>query len=167
MPRSCTVGHFVTCPQGYSCMAPFDGPLGYCCRGAPQPVASDGCPPGEIVYMERNEVVSCDPFNVDNQGCPSSFSCQWSVRTQRYQCCGIDPLPTPLESKSTISIYLLNIQMTVVHPAKSRLWILIQRNQRCAPRPPNPALLDTSASSVMLTSSSNVVEFHLNVPALW
>ncbi|CAB3401564.1 unnamed protein product [Caenorhabditis bovis] len=98
MPRSCTIGHFVTCPAGFMCMAPFDGTVGYCCRGQPQMTTSDGCPPGEIVYMERNEVVTCDPFNPQNQGCPTTFSCQWSVRTQRYQCCGADPLPTPLEN---------------------------------------------------------------------
>lgn len=68
-------------------------------RGQPQLTASDGCPPGEIVYMERNEVATCDPFNPHNQGCPGTFSCQWSIRTQRYQCCGSDPLPTPMESK--------------------------------------------------------------------
>lgn len=70
-------------------------------RGTPQLIATDGCPPGEIVYMERNEVVACDPFNPHNQGCPTTFSCQWSIRTQRYQCCGSDPLPTPMESESS------------------------------------------------------------------
>ncbi|CAD6185822.1 unnamed protein product [Caenorhabditis auriculariae] len=98
MPRSCTIGHFVTCPAGFSCMAQFDGIVGYCCRGQPQMTATDGCPPGEIVYMERNEVVSCDPFNPMNQGCPTTFSCQWSIRTQRYQCCGADALPPPMEN---------------------------------------------------------------------
>ncbi|CAJ0580667.1 unnamed protein product, partial [Mesorhabditis spiculigera] len=100
MPRSCTVGHFVTCPTGFSCMTQYDGMIGYCCRsrGMPQLAATDGCPPGEIVYMERNEVVACDPFNPVNQGCPNGFSCQWSIRTQRYQCCGADPLPPPIEN---------------------------------------------------------------------
>ncbi|PAV55962.1 hypothetical protein WR25_14492 isoform B [Diploscapter pachys] len=99
MPRSCTIGHFVACPAGYSCMAQFDGLVGYCCRGQPQMSASDGCPPGQVSYFERNEVVSCDPFNLAvNQGCPPTFSCQWSVRMQRYQCCGADPLPPPIET---------------------------------------------------------------------
>uniref|UniRef100_A0A158R459 BPTI/Kunitz inhibitor domain-containing protein n=1 Tax=Syphacia muris TaxID=451379 RepID=A0A158R459_9BILA len=98
MPRACTIGQFVTCPSGYSCQAVHDGMLGYCCKGTAVATASDGCPPGEIVYMDRNEILACDPFNPLNQACPTGFSCQWSLRTQRYQCCGADPQPAPLES---------------------------------------------------------------------
>uniref|UniRef100_A0AC34GWY3 BPTI/Kunitz inhibitor domain-containing protein n=1 Tax=Panagrolaimus sp. ES5 TaxID=591445 RepID=A0AC34GWY3_9BILA len=97
MPRACTIGQFVACPNGYTCQASHDGVLGYCCKGVAYMGSSDGCPPNEIVYMERNEVVACDPFNPQNQGCPSSFTCQWSVRSQRYQCCGSEVLPPVTE----------------------------------------------------------------------
>uniref|UniRef100_A0A914CB91 BPTI/Kunitz inhibitor domain-containing protein n=1 Tax=Acrobeloides nanus TaxID=290746 RepID=A0A914CB91_9BILA len=100
MPRACTIGQFVTCPTGYQCQSQHDPMLGYCCKGVSMATSSDGCPPGEIVYMERNEVAACDPFNPQNQGCPTGFTCQWSVRSQRYQCCGSDPLPTPSESSN-------------------------------------------------------------------
>lgn len=89
----------MTCPTGYLCQSQHDPLIGYCCKGTAVATTSDGCPPGEVVYMERNEVVACDPFNPQNQGCPTGFTCQWSVRSQRYQCCGSDPLPTQSESK--------------------------------------------------------------------
>lgn len=76
--------------------------------------ASDGCPPGEIVYMDRNEILACDPFNPLNQACPSGFSCQWSVRTQRYQCCGADPQPPPLESRLYDLYTLLHITFLII-----------------------------------------------------
>ncbi|KIH66817.1 EB module [Ancylostoma duodenale] len=98
MPRSCSIGHFVTCPAGFTCMTQSEGVSGYCCRGKPHLLPSDGCPPGEIVFMAKNEVVICDPFNPSNQGCPNGFTCQWSVRTQRYQCCGANSMPPALES---------------------------------------------------------------------
>ncbi|EYB98142.1 hypothetical protein Y032_0134g1880 [Ancylostoma ceylanicum] len=98
MPRSCSIGHFVTCPAGFTCMTQSEGVSGYCCRGKPHLMPSDGCPPGEIVFMDKNEVVICDPFNPSNQGCPNGFTCQWSVRTQRYQCCGANSMPPTLES---------------------------------------------------------------------
>ncbi|KAK6044703.1 Kunitz/Bovine pancreatic trypsin inhibitor domain protein [Cooperia oncophora] len=56
MPRSCSVGHFVTCPSGFTCMTQVEGANGYCCRGQTHLGVSDGCPPGEIVYMDKNEV---------------------------------------------------------------------------------------------------------------
>lgn len=98
MPRSCSVGHFITCPAGFNCMTQFEGTNGYCCRGQTQLGVSDGCPPGEVVFMDRNEIAPCDPFNPSNHGCPNSFTCQWSIRTQRYQCCGSSPVPPVLES---------------------------------------------------------------------
>ncbi|KAK6742664.1 hypothetical protein RB195_010116 [Necator americanus] len=116
MPRSCSIGHFVTCPAGFTCMTQSDGISGYCCRGKPHLTPSDGCPPGEIVYMDKNEVVVCDPFNLSNQGCPSSFTCQWSVRTQRYQCCGANPIPPSLESDGCPSRQIAFIDVATGKP---------------------------------------------------
>ncbi|WKX99529.1 hypothetical protein Q1695_014424 [Nippostrongylus brasiliensis] len=103
MPRSCSIGHFVTCPSGYSCMAQFEGVNGYCCRGQTKLGVSDGCPPGEVAYMDKNEVAKCDPFNPTNQGCPTSFTCQWSIRSQQYQCCGANPVPQAQETDGCLS----------------------------------------------------------------
>ena len=69
--------------------------------------SSEGCPPFEYALIHKGEIVQCDPFNIENKGCPStfryskkefilqsslSFSCQFSVAFQRYQCCGKDPI---------------------------------------------------------------------------
>ncbi|CAI4230794.1 unnamed protein product [Auanema sp. JU1783] len=116
MPRSCTIGHFVTCPQGFTCMTHNDGAVGYCCKGPPVIAPTDGCPPGEIVFMERNEVVICDPFNSMNQGCPESFSCQWSVRSQRYQCCGVEVAPVQIESDGCPSRQIAFIDLDTKKP---------------------------------------------------
>ena len=116
MPRACTIGQFVSCPSGYTCQASNDGVLGYCCKGVAFVGSSDGCPPGEIVYMERNEVVACDPFNPQNQGCPSSFTCQWSVRSQRYQCCGSEVAPPQTENDGCPSKQIAFIDKSTKKP---------------------------------------------------
>ncbi|KAK6056935.1 hypothetical protein COOONC_05551 [Cooperia oncophora] len=34
--------------------------------------------------MSKGNIAKCDPFNPSNHGCPNGFTCQWSIRTQRY-----------------------------------------------------------------------------------
>ncbi|KAI6212235.1 hypothetical protein M3Y99_01843500 [Aphelenchoides fujianensis] len=95
MPRSCTVGAFITCPNGYTCQSTqSEFTTGFCCKGDVVSV-SDGCPPNEYVYMKDNQIATCDPFNPPNAPCPSGYSCQWSLSNQRYQCCGATAITTP------------------------------------------------------------------------
>ncbi|PAV76107.1 hypothetical protein WR25_21575 isoform B [Diploscapter pachys] len=95
MPRSCTVGAFITCPNGFSCQSTQNEfTTGFCCKGEIASV-SDGCPPNEFVYMKDNQIAPCDPFNPPNAPCPTGYSCQWSLSNQRYQCCGATPITTP------------------------------------------------------------------------
>ncbi|CAJ0943176.1 unnamed protein product, partial [Mesorhabditis belari] len=64
---------------------------GFCCRGSSVLIArpvTDGCPPGNFVWMDGAEAGQCDPFNPPNAPCPEGFTCQWSTANQRYQCCG-------------------------------------------------------------------------------
>ncbi|PAV57799.1 hypothetical protein WR25_05106 [Diploscapter pachys] len=107
MPRICTPGAFISCPNGYRhdflenhlrtsemfrChrWTPT-ATNGFCCKGEINAI-SEGCPPFEYALIHKGEIVQCDPFNIENKGCPSTFSCQFSVAFQRYQCCGKDPI---------------------------------------------------------------------------
>uniref|UniRef100_A0AC35TNF6 Kunitz/Bovine pancreatic trypsin inhibitor domain protein n=1 Tax=Rhabditophanes sp. KR3021 TaxID=114890 RepID=A0AC35TNF6_9BILA len=46
MPRSCTIGAFITCPNGFSCQSVDNSAIsGFCCKGEITSAASDGCPP--------------------------------------------------------------------------------------------------------------------------
>ncbi|GMR42638.1 hypothetical protein PMAYCL1PPCAC_12833 [Pristionchus mayeri] len=95
MPRSCTVGAFITCPNGYTCQSTqTEFTTGFCCKGETASV-SDGCPPNEFVYMKEGAIAACDPFNPPNAPCPTGYSCQWSLANQRYQCCGATPIVQP------------------------------------------------------------------------
>ncbi|CAJ0931046.1 unnamed protein product, partial [Mesorhabditis belari] len=90
-PRACTMGAFVSCPSGYSCRSHTSSTEGFCCRGSSVLIArpvTDGCPPGNFVWMDGAEAGQCDPFNPPNAPCPEGFTCQWSTANQRYQCCG-------------------------------------------------------------------------------
>ncbi|CAI5444695.1 unnamed protein product [Caenorhabditis angaria] len=92
MPRICTPGAFISCPIGYRCHKQTPSSMsGFCCKGEINAI-SEGCPPGEYAYTRKQEIVACDPFNPENKGCPSTFSCQFAVAFQRYQCCGKDPI---------------------------------------------------------------------------
>uniref|UniRef100_A0A8R1DIZ4 BPTI/Kunitz inhibitor domain-containing protein n=1 Tax=Caenorhabditis japonica TaxID=281687 RepID=A0A8R1DIZ4_CAEJA len=92
MPRICTPGAFISCPVGYRCHKQTPSSMsGFCCRGEINAI-SEGCPPGEYAYAKKKEIVACDPFNPENKGCPATFSCQYAVAFQRYQCCGKDPI---------------------------------------------------------------------------
>uniref|UniRef100_A0AC34QTC2 BPTI/Kunitz inhibitor domain-containing protein n=1 Tax=Panagrolaimus sp. JU765 TaxID=591449 RepID=A0AC34QTC2_9BILA len=103
MPRSCTVGAFITCPNSYSCQSTqTEFSTGYCCKGDVVSV-SDGCPPNEFVYMKDNQIATCDPFNPPNAPCPTGYSCQWSLSNQRYQCCGATAITTPKSSKTRLA----------------------------------------------------------------
>ncbi|KAK6018061.1 EB module, partial [Ostertagia ostertagi] len=131
MPRSCSVGHFVTCPSGYTCMTQFEGVNGYCCRGQTHLGVSDGCPPGEIVFMDKNEIAKCDPFNPSNHGCPNGFTCQWSIRTQRYQCCGANPVPSSPEGDGCPSRQVAFIDGATSKPQVAFIGISGE-HQRCS-----------------------------------
>ncbi|VDK57188.1 unnamed protein product, partial [Cylicostephanus goldi] len=89
MPRICIPGLLSACPAGYSCQLrmPFST-SGYCCQLSSN-VVTEGCPPGEYALTNGKKLVECDPFN--GITCPSSFSCQYAVAFQRYQCCGNQP----------------------------------------------------------------------------
>uniref|UniRef100_A0AC35GV73 BPTI/Kunitz inhibitor domain-containing protein n=1 Tax=Panagrolaimus sp. PS1159 TaxID=55785 RepID=A0AC35GV73_9BILA len=110
------------CPDGYSCQSRAQGVLqGYCCSASnvcknggefliddksnmpkictPGAFISceitgvtEGCPPGEYAYTLKNQIVSCDPFNPQNKPCPDTYSCQYAIAFQRYQCCGKEPI---------------------------------------------------------------------------
>uniref|UniRef100_A0A914CMN3 BPTI/Kunitz inhibitor domain-containing protein n=1 Tax=Acrobeloides nanus TaxID=290746 RepID=A0A914CMN3_9BILA len=97
-PRICTMGAFVSCPNGYTCRAVHNSNEGFCCKGV-QVSYNDGCPPGNYVYMMNNAIANCDPFNPPNAPCPAGYTCQWSTANQRYQCCGSRPLPLPEKKK--------------------------------------------------------------------
>ena len=36
-------------------------------------ISSEGCPPFEYALIHKGEIVQCDPFNIENKGCPSTF----------------------------------------------------------------------------------------------
>uniref|UniRef100_A0A0N5B0E0 Kunitz/Bovine pancreatic trypsin inhibitor domain protein n=1 Tax=Syphacia muris TaxID=451379 RepID=A0A0N5B0E0_9BILA len=94
LPIACNNDPFAPCPTGYSCMMQPSTKKMYCCSGRnPIKIAPvDGCPPNEYVYIENNKVRICDPFNLANAPCPKDYTCQWSMKNQRYQCCGAIPI---------------------------------------------------------------------------
>ncbi|KAH7731228.1 protein T22F7.3 [Aphelenchoides avenae] len=91
MPKLCMPGSFQSCPNGYRCYKSAGNHNGYCCKGETTAV-TEGCPPGEYAYMKRSEVIQCDPFNIQNKGCPPKYTCQYATSFQRYQCCGKEPI---------------------------------------------------------------------------
>uniref|UniRef100_A0A7E4W2H1 Kunitz/Bovine pancreatic trypsin inhibitor domain protein n=1 Tax=Panagrellus redivivus TaxID=6233 RepID=A0A7E4W2H1_PANRE len=99
MPKICTPGAFISCPTGYRCQKSPGGVNGHCCKGEIAAI-TEGCPPGEYAYSLKREIVSCDPFNPQNKPCPESYSCQYAIAFQRYQCCGKEPI----EEEETIMI---------------------------------------------------------------
>uniref|UniRef100_A0A913HEF1 BPTI/Kunitz inhibitor domain-containing protein n=1 Tax=Strongyloides stercoralis TaxID=6248 RepID=A0A913HEF1_STRER len=102
MPRSCTIGAFITCPNGYSCQQSVqESNTGYCCKGEIV-TFSGGCPPNEYVYMKDNEIASCDPFNPSNAPCPPTYTCQWSKTNMRYQCCSST---VPIQQSKSSNVY--------------------------------------------------------------
>ncbi|CAI4228937.1 unnamed protein product [Auanema sp. JU1783] len=92
MPKICTPGAFISCPSGYRCHRSSPASAsGFCCKGEINAI-SEGCPPNEYAFTRKNEIVQCDPFNLQNKGCPATYSCQFAIAFQRYQCCGKDPI---------------------------------------------------------------------------
>lgn len=99
MPKICTPGAFISCPNGYRCQRSPGSANGYCCKGDVNAV-TEGCPPGEYAYTMKQQIVSCDPFNPQNKPCPDKYSCQYAIAYQRYQCCGKEPI----EEEEVISL---------------------------------------------------------------
>uniref|UniRef100_A0A1I7SU90 Kunitz/Bovine pancreatic trypsin inhibitor domain protein n=1 Tax=Bursaphelenchus xylophilus TaxID=6326 RepID=A0A1I7SU90_BURXY len=128
MPRSCTVGAFITCPNGYTCQSTqSEFTTGHCCKGDIISV-SDGCPPNEYVFMKDGQIATCDPFNPPNAPCPSGYSCQWSLSNQRYQCCGATAITTP---KSMAAMGCPNSQVAFRDPLTSSPKICTAAAQNC------------------------------------
>ncbi|KAI6235899.1 hypothetical protein M3Y95_00100300 [Aphelenchoides besseyi] len=128
MPRSCTVGAFITCPNSYTCQSTqAEFTTGFCCKGDVVSV-SDGCPPNEYVYMKDNQIATCDPFNPPNAPCPSGYSCQWSLSNQRYQCCGATAITTP---KSMAAMGCPNSQVAFRDPLTNSPKICTAAAQNC------------------------------------
>ncbi|KAI6187724.1 hypothetical protein M3Y98_00275600 [Aphelenchoides besseyi] len=92
MPKICMPGAFVSCPTGYRCYKSPGSTSGYCCKGDNNMAITEGCPPGEFAYTRKREIVNCDPFNMQDKGCPMHYSCQYALAFQRYQCCGKEPI---------------------------------------------------------------------------
>uniref|UniRef100_A0A183BTQ1 Kunitz/Bovine pancreatic trypsin inhibitor domain protein n=1 Tax=Globodera pallida TaxID=36090 RepID=A0A183BTQ1_GLOPA len=105
MPRSCTPGAFITCPNGFTCQSTQpEFTQGLCCKGeAVAASVTDGCPPNEYVFMKDSQIATCDPFNPPNAPCPNGYSCQWSLSNQRYQCCGATAINAPKTANSKLT----------------------------------------------------------------
>uniref|UniRef100_A0A915D1X8 BPTI/Kunitz inhibitor domain-containing protein n=1 Tax=Ditylenchus dipsaci TaxID=166011 RepID=A0A915D1X8_9BILA len=91
MPKICMQGAFSSCDEGYRCYKPASSTSGYCCKGEGT-VNTGGCPPGEYAFTKKDEIVQCDPFNLQDKGCPPKYSCQYTLTYNRYQCCGKEPV---------------------------------------------------------------------------
>lgn len=91
MPKICMQGAFSACDEGYRCYKAANSANGYCCKGEGSVIAG-GCPPGEYAFTKKDEIVQCDPFNLQDKGCPAKYSCQYALTFQRYQCCGKEPV---------------------------------------------------------------------------
>ncbi|WKY03565.1 hypothetical protein Q1695_004932 [Nippostrongylus brasiliensis] len=92
MPTTCSREGFALCPQGFTCQQQPEAKNFYCCAGKESEGINDGCPPTEFAFVENGSVKSCDPFNAQSNPCPSTYTCQWSVSNQKYQCCGPRPV---------------------------------------------------------------------------
>ncbi|EPB77276.1 Kunitz/Bovine pancreatic trypsin inhibitor domain protein [Ancylostoma ceylanicum] len=114
MPTTCTSEGFALCPNGYTCQQQPETINFYCCAGRDKEGINDGCPPSQYAYVADGQVKSCDPFNVDDDGCPrkqfalldrrnnqprvctageekscpTGFFCQFSAKRGQFQCCG-------------------------------------------------------------------------------
>lgn len=92
MPRICMLGAFMACPPGYRCSKSHSSLTGHCCKGDIVAV-TEGCPKDlPYAFTRKREIVSCDPFNLQDKECPPHYSCQYAISLQRYQCCGKEPM---------------------------------------------------------------------------
>ncbi|EPB69115.1 Kunitz/Bovine pancreatic trypsin inhibitor domain protein [Ancylostoma ceylanicum] len=109
MPRSCSIGHFVTCPAGFTCMTQSEGVSGYCCRGKPHLMPSDGCPPGEIVFMDKNE-----PMDARHVKSHSPTSLLVNHRSARQPACRVHPDISVSSVNRTSSFNVAAFRVTVL-----------------------------------------------------
>uniref|UniRef100_A0A1I7XDK2 CC domain-containing protein n=1 Tax=Heterorhabditis bacteriophora TaxID=37862 RepID=A0A1I7XDK2_HETBA len=111
MPTTCTNEGFTSCPQGYSCQQQPETNNYYCCTSLDDRL-NDGCPPSQFAYFVGDEVKTCDPFNSFDSICPLHYTCQWSLKNQKYQCCGTRLIK---RTKSKIDDGCLNKQFALIN----------------------------------------------------
>ncbi|CAD6192838.1 unnamed protein product [Caenorhabditis auriculariae] len=93
MPTTCSSDSFAFCPQGFTCQQQPETSNFFCCAGQEKEGVNDGCPPSQFAFVEESgEVKSCDPFDSEANSCPIEYTCQWSLKNQKYQCCGTRPI---------------------------------------------------------------------------
>ncbi|KHJ92104.1 EB module [Oesophagostomum dentatum] len=108
MPKVCTPGLYQSCPMGYRCqLRTPQSTSGFCCKVSAK-IATEGCPPGQYALVRKEKIVECSPFNGD-ASCPATFSCQYAVEFQKYQCCGHQPLEEEEQDEQGQFLFLTRV----------------------------------------------------------
>ncbi|KHJ88708.1 oxidoreductase, short chain dehydrogenase/reductase family protein, partial [Oesophagostomum dentatum] len=81
LPRACTMGSFVGCPNGFACRSLTSAVEGFCCRdGLSVSTPTSVCPNGRIPYLLNGEPQRCT-----KQRCPRGYDCTYMDHD--YVCC--------------------------------------------------------------------------------